>query len=144
MSSFTGRCLCGAVQYTCSVAPMISGHCQCEDCRRASGSGHSSHMMVPRSAVTLSGAVTAYERTADSGNRVTRAFCPVCGAPVYSLNDSSPDTMVLRASTLDDLSVFQPIAVVYASRAAPWDVIDPDLMRFDAMPPMGPAQLARR
>lgn len=136
--SFTGRCLCGAVRYECSATPLMAGHCQCEDCRRSSGTGHGSHLAVPASSLRLEGTLTRYERTADSGNVVTRAFCPVCGAPILSTNAAAPELTFLRASSLDDLDVFQPIAVVYASRAASWDKLDPALMHFDTMPPMAP------
>ena len=102
------------------------------------GTGHSSHMAVPRAAVSLSGAVAVYARPADSGNIVSRAFCPNCGAPVYSLNDAMPDLMFIRASTLDDLEVFKPQMIVYASRGASWDHFDAGLPRFDRMPPMVP------
>lgn len=133
--SFTGRCLCGAVSYSCSAEPMMAGHCHCEDCRRSSGSGHSSHLAVPDMAVTLTGEVKGYARAADSGNMVTRYFCPNCGSALYSTNSAMPGMMFLRASTLDDLEVFKPQMHVYASRAASWDARQEDLPAFDLMPP---------
>jgi hypothetical protein len=72
---FQGGCLCGAVHYECSAEPMTSGHCQCIDCRKSSGTGHSSHLAVPRGAVSVSGVVATYDRAADSGHIVSRAFC---------------------------------------------------------------------
>lgn len=135
-SSFQGGCLCGAVHYESAAEPVMSGHCQCIDCRRSSGSGHSSHLAVPKDAVSITGAVTIYDRPADSGNIVSRAFCPTCGAPIYSLNSAMPQMIFLRASSLDDLEAFKPQVVVYASRAASWDYIDPDLPAFEKMPPM--------
>ena len=134
-SPFQGGCLCGDVRYQCSAEPMMSGHCQCNDCRRASGTGHSSHLAVPMNAVSILGAVKVYDRKADSGNVVGRAFCPSCGSPVYSVNSGMPGLMFLRASSLDDLEVFKPQVVVYTKRAAPWDHIDPNLPAFETMPP---------
>lgn len=131
----SGRCLCGQVHYECSGPAMMSGHCQCEDCRKSSGTGHSSHLAVPRAAVTMRGDVTIYAKAADSGNLVSRAFCPTCGSPVYSLNSAMDELLFLRASSLDDLDVFQPQMVVYTSRGARWDRIDPALPRFETMPP---------
>lgn len=133
---FQGGCLCGAVRYESAAEPVMSGHCQCIDCRRSSGSGHSSHLAVPKDAVSVAGAVTIYGRPADSGNIVSRAFCPTCGAPIYSFNSAMPQMIFLRASSLDDLEVFKPQVVVYASRAASWDHIDPELPAFEKMPPM--------
>jgi hypothetical protein len=96
-------------------------------------------MAVPRASVSLSGKVTEYTSPADSGNPVTRAFCPTCGAPVYSTNAAMPDLIFLRASSLDDMEVFQPQMVVYASRAPSWDHMDPGLPSFAIMPPIPPA-----
>ena len=106
-TSFEGGCLCGAVRYKSDAEPAMGGHCQCVDCRKSSGTGHCSHMAVPRAAVTLSGRVTTYDRPADSGNMVSRAFCPVCGSAVYSLNAAMPQLMFIRASSLDDVEVFK-------------------------------------
>lgn len=133
---FTGGCLCGSVHYECSAEPTMSGHCQCIDCRKSSGTGHSSHLAVPHGAVSISGAVTVYDKAADSGHIVSRAFCSACGAPVYSLNDAMPDLMFIRASSLDDLEVFKPEMVVYASRGASWDSFDAALPKFPKMPPV--------
>lgn len=114
---------------------MMAGHCHCEDCRRTSGSTRSSHMAVPEAPVAMSGVVTLYERAADSGNIVARAFCPTCGAPVFSRNVAMPGLIFLRASSLDDLEAFRPTMVVYASRVPSWDTPGPDLPTFANMPP---------
>lgn len=132
---FTGGCLCGAVRYRCDADPVMTGHCHCEDCRRSSGTGHSSHLAVPEASVALTGAVTAYARPADSGHLVTRAFCPACGAPVFSTNEGMPGLTFLRASSLDDLEVFQPQMHVWTGRAASWDPPTAGLPAFDRMPP---------
>lgn len=133
--AFTGGCLCGAVRYDCAGEPAMAGHCHCDDCRRSSGSGHSSHLAVTQTSVTMTGEVKGYARPADSGNMVTRYFCPACGAALYSTNSAMPGMMFLRASSLDDLEVFKPQMHVYASRAASWDRRDEALPAFDVMPP---------
>jgi hypothetical protein len=132
---FSGGCLCGAVRYTCDAEPIMAGHCHCEDCRRSSGSGHSSHLAVPEAAVVLTGETKAYVRPSASGNPVTRAFCPECGAPVFSKNPAMPGMLFLRASSLDDLEIFKPQMHVWAVRAASWDSPSTGLPAFDKMPP---------
>ena len=133
--TFTGGCLCGAVRYSCSAAPMMAGHCHCEDCRRSSGTGHCSHLGVPDEAVAMTGQATRYDRPADSGNVISRHFCPTCGAPAFSRNSGMPGLIFLRASSLDDLEVFKPQMHVYSSRAANWDKPTEGLPAFDTMPP---------
>src|SRR6266849_2302909 len=135
-SRFQGGCLCGSVRYESAADAVMTGHCHCTDCRKSSGSGHASHMAVPKEAVSVTGTVTTYDKAGDRGNIVSRAFCPICGAPVYSLNAAMPDLVFLRASSLDDLEVFDPQMIVYASRAASWDHMDSKLPSFPTMPPM--------
>ena len=132
--SFSGGCLCGAVRYE-GAEPGPGGHCQCHDCRRSSGSGHCSHMVVPEAGFSVVGALSFYDATADSGNVISRGFCPTCGAPVYSRNSGMPGLLFLRASSLDDPEVFQPQMVVFRKEAPSWDLVDPALPAFDAMPP---------
>lgn len=137
-SKFTGGCLCGAVRYESQADPVMAGHCHCADCRKSSGTGHSSHLAVPKPSLVVTGEVTLFDRPADSGNVVSRAFCPTCGAPVYSLSPAMPDMIFLRASSLDDPEVFRPQMVVYTKRAPSWDHMDSQLPSFVAMPPGGP------
>lgn len=138
-TSFTGGCLCGAVHYESTALPEMMGHCQCVDCRKTSGSGHRSHAFVPGDAVRITGDVKIYEHPADSGNVVGRAFCPECGSPIYSLNSGMPGAIVLSASSLDDQEIFKPQMVVYHSRGASWDTLDPSLPTFETMPPNAPS-----
>ena len=105
VQAFTGGCLCSAVRYSCTDEPAMAGHCHCEDCRRSSGSGHSSHLLVTEASVTLTGRTQSYARPADSGNLVSRHFCPTCGAALFSRNAAMPGMIFLRASSLDDLEV---------------------------------------
>lgn len=137
---FSGGCLCGAVRYQSGSEPAVAGHCQCEDCRRTSATGHASHMAIPADAFQLEGSTTRYDKAADSGNIVSRHFCPTCGSAVYSTNSGVQGRVFVRASSLDDPEVFQPQMVVYASRAPSWDHMAPGLPAFDTMPP--PAEMS--
>ena len=88
---FVGGCLCGAVRYDSQADRVVAGHCHCEDCRRSSGTGHGSNLLVPKDAVTIARDIKLYERKADSDNVVDRAFCPECGSHLYSLNPGMPE-----------------------------------------------------
>ena len=91
-------------------------------------------MIVPEAAFSISGDVRGYEKPADSGNMVTRHFCPTCGSPVYSTNAGMPGLVFIRASSLENLEDFKPQMIVYTDRAATWDRMDPDLPGFARMP----------
>lgn len=131
--SIIGGCLCGAVRYQCTEE-FGGGHCHCIDCRKTSGTGHGSHMIVPESGFTLTGELRWFDKPADSGNLVRRHFCPTCGSAIHSTNSGMPGMVFVRASSLDDLSVFKPQMVVYTDRAASWDHMDPALPGFATMP----------
>ena len=131
--AITGGCLCGAVRYDCAEEAG-GGHCHCEDCRRSSGTGHCSHMIVPQAGFSITGNVRFFDKPADSGNMVSRGFCPTCGSAVYSLNSIAPDLVFVRASSLDDPDIFKPQMVVYTDRAPAWDVMDSNLPAFEGMP----------
>lgn len=138
----SGSCLCGAVNWTSTAEPMLVGHCHCVDCRKSSGTGHCTHLVIPADAFTVSGEVRIYDRPADSGNMVSRGFCPTCGSAVYSTNSGREGMVFPRASSLDDPDAVTPQMIVYSSRAASWDHMDPDLPAFAEMPEEMPAQLA--
>jgi len=138
--NFSGGCACGAVRYECNADPIAAGHCQCRACQRDSdsGTGHGSHIMLPKAASTVTGDVKFYDSPADSGNIVSRGFCPTCGTSVLSHNSGMPDMMAVRAASLDDPSLFEPMLVVFTESAQPWDTLDEDLPSFPKMPDMMP------
>lgn len=135
-----GGCLCGAVRYEGETEPVIQGHCQCRDCQRASGTGHISIMAVPEAEITLTGDLTFFEMTADSGNTVRRGFCPKCGSSVLNKNDAMADMLFLMAGCLDDPNQLDPVVAVYTSRGNHWDHLDSSLISFPEMPPQVPGQ----
>lgn len=139
-TGFTGGCLCGAVRYASTADPVMAGHCYCADCRQSSGSDHCTHLMVPKPAFSVTGEVRLYDRPADSGNMVSRAFCPTCGSAMFSTNSGMADLIFPRASSLDDPEVARPGMAVYVSRAPSWSRIDPTLPAFQTMPARDPGQ----
>ena len=123
----TGGCACGAVRYESASDPVFSLHCHCRACQRASGTGHGTSVMVPAAGFSISGSLSFHDSRSDSGNTVSRGFCPVCGSPVLNRNSGYPEMRYIHVGSLDDPSVFKADAVVYSSSAQPWDHVDPNL-----------------
>ena len=136
--AFSGSCLCGAVSLESTAEPMVVGHCHCVDCRKSSGTGHCTHIIIPRAALKITGDLAFYDHPTDSGNMVSRGFCPTCGCAVYSTNSGMPDMAYPRASCLDDPEIVKPDLIVYTSRAPSWDHMDPNLPAHAEMPEEGP------
>lgn len=52
-STVRGRCLCGGVQYEVTGKPLRFYHCHCGRCRKSSGTGHASNLlMTPHTGIT--------------------------------------------------------------------------------------------
>jgi hypothetical protein len=131
---FTGGCMCGAVRYECSAEPVSMGICHCRDCQQATGSAFAAGMLVPQNAVTITGNVTYYDVTGDSGSIIGRGFCPICGSRLFS-KPPIPELIGIMAGSLDDPSWFKPQAEIYVASAQPWGSLNPDLPKFAKLPP---------
>src|SRR5215813_12254382 len=131
---FSGGCACGAIRYECAAAPAFSWNCHCRDCQRASGSAFCPVLYVPRTALTISGKSRYYEVKAESGNRVSRGFCPHCGSPVFIQAELVPELQGLWAASLDHPSLFQPQVHVWTDSAQPWDHMTPTLAKIATAP----------
>lgn len=127
MKAYTGGCSCGFIRYQVDSNPQFSFHCQCRKCQRITGTGHSSQMMFPVSAVTVNGELQYFKQKADDGNTTTSGFCPTCGNPLVTKSDGYPDVVFIHAASLDDPALFKPQIVVWHSSAQPWDYLDPQL-----------------
>lgn len=133
---YTGGCACGAIRYETSCVPIFESHCQCIDCQKRSGTGHSSYLTFPRLAdVAIVGEAKTWRVTADSGDDKIHAFCPVCGTPVHVTFVAMPGLIAIHAASLDDPGQFSPHALTYSIRGHAWDRMDSSLQTFERMPP---------
>jgi hypothetical protein len=130
----TGGCLCGAVRFAASGAPMFTGNCHCRDCQRSSGSGFTPALFFLTAAVQVDGEVKYYESQSDRNQAVHRGFCPHCGSQLFSKLEMMPTMLGLRAGTLDDPAQFSPQMDIYTASAAPWDTMNPALPKFPGAP----------
>lgn len=131
---FSGGCRCGAVRYDCAAAPMFTGNCHCRDCQYASGGAYSTIVGVPTEALALTGELATYTVRAESGNRVTRKFCPQCGSPILSALSANPGMTVLKAATLDDPGWLRPAMHIWTERGQPWAETSPTSPKFEKNP----------
>jgi hypothetical protein len=122
MGKLDGRCLCGAMTYTCDADPLFTAICHCKDCQRQSGTAFSIVVGVPRDAFRLEGDTAKDVTTVgeDHGGKNERKFCGECGSPLITSNQSLPDVYILKAGTLDDTSWLNPQIEVWGASAQPW------------------------
>jgi hypothetical protein len=82
-TKFTGGCLCGRVRDECSGDPFFMGNRHCRDCQKAGGGAYEPDIGLPASALKITGMVKYYDKKADSGNTLSRGFCPECGSSLF-------------------------------------------------------------
>ena len=131
----TGKCLCGSVSYSVQGDPVRMAHCHCRDCQRASGAGHMSLAFFKADQVDFQGETKAFAVTADSGNVVTRHFCPTCGSRISTQNSARPGLVGLPVGLMEERDWFAPQAVVFTKNCSGWDATPTDIPNFEAAAP---------
>lgn len=117
----TGGCLCGAVRYRCTEAPLMTGSCHCRDCQRATGAAFATLLVFRKGTVTVEGdALITRTHKGDSGKNVYRSHCRECGSPVLAEYDVTPDFTTVMAGTLDDPGLVRPEWAIYTASKQPW------------------------
>ncbi len=130
-----GGCLCGAIRYTVGAEITELRACHCTHCQKASGAAGSVNAVIPSAALTITrGTPRCFAATADSGRTLYRYFCGDCGSPIYSRRETSPETSVLRAGTLDEDGDMTITTTIWTRSARRWAYIDPASRQFPAQP----------
>ena len=133
--AITGGCLCGAVRFAVAAdEPLGVRQCWCRVCQYLGAGSGTVNVIFPKEAVTVSGPLTDYVSTADSGSVMHRRFCARCGTPVFSEAEPRPGQIIVRAGCLDDPEVARPGAIIWTKSAPGWACFDPALPRVEGQP----------
>ena len=135
-----GRCLCGGVTIALASDPVGARTCLCRDCQKFGGGNGTTNAFFAEDSVSYEGDLTWYESVADSGNTTWRAFCPKCGAHIFTRGSGRPDLLGVRTGALDDSDLIAPQAVIWTDSAPAWLALDPELPNFPKAPPVAPAR----
>jgi hypothetical protein len=131
---YTGGCLCGALRYEARGEPTASGHCYCDDCRRASGSGFIPFMVFPSGALAVRGEARQYRSPAVSGRVAVRNFCPECGGLVFGGVLGESASFTVYAGSLDEPARFAPRLAIFVAARPGWAPVPPGLECFAGLP----------
>jgi hypothetical protein len=117
----TGGCQCGAIRYEITSFPLLLYTCNCTDCQRQTGSAFALNMPVKfKDFRILQGEPNGWHHTSPNGTAVISRFCGHCGTRLFGERDGRPETISLRAGTLDDTSWLVPVAHFFTRSAQPW------------------------
>jgi len=131
---YTGRCLCGSVQFEIHAPIQNIVYCHCSKCRKAQGSAFATNGNVASHAFRFTKGedqLTGYK----SSPTQTKYFCRHCGSPVISKKSDTPSVVRIRLGTIESPINEQPEAHIFTGSKADWDIICDDLPQFkDAQP----------
>jgi hypothetical protein len=118
-----GTCNCGAISIEGEADPAAVSVCHCTDCQTSSGSAFRVAVPVKGDSFTVSGKPTIYiKTTAESGNPRAQAFCPSCGASLYSTTpgEGKQPMYIVRVGMLRQRDQLAPKRQIWWRSARNW------------------------
>ncbi len=117
---FTGSCLCGAVAFRIAGRIKAFYHCHCQRCRKASGTGHASNVIVALDSAAWPRGEDRLRRFEVPGARYFYTqFCADCGSPLPRIA-SERGVAVIPAGALDEAPELAPTGRIFQDSRAAW------------------------
>lgn len=124
MSTIKGGCYCGAVRYESTGKVLRWVNCHCPDCRKLSGATFASVIAVEASGFHFVQGEDHLQSFQSSPGK-QRCFCRNCGSQVIAKFESRPETVLLRAGSVDGDPGVRPDTHIWVTHKAPWyDILD--------------------
>jgi len=134
----SGGCLCGAIRFRTTAAPVRALACHCTTCKQRTGSAYGVGVYFQDEAVEwLQGTRSTYELHSDtSGRWIRNEFCPSCGTTVSWTLEMRPGLRAIAGGSFDDPTWYRIEAHIWA-RSARDDMCYPDDLPVypEALPP---------
>ncbi len=131
--SLSGSCLCGAVRYEITGDDGRFWHCHCQRCRKATGTGHASNVLLKPDKVVWTGEELLKRYTVPDARAFASVFCGNCGSMMPRV---APDMSiaVVPAGTLDNDPGLRPEARIFQDSRAEWSCDDSRVPGYDTYP----------
>lgn len=131
---FTGSCLCGQVRYEISGKAKSFYHCHCQRCRKATGTGHASNIMVKVDKLNwLSGEALLRRYTVPEAERFYSHFCSACGSPMPR-DVPELGITIISAGSLDNEPSIQANTRIFWDSRSSWSCNGEDLTCYAEYP----------
>lgn len=130
MSTRTGHCLCGGVQFSARGEPQSVGHCCCRMCQTSVGAVGISWATYPGTGVGISGDTLRWYRSSD---KAERGFCSRCGASV-AWRKLDGKVIDLTVALFDEPNELPPSFTIWASKKPRWLKLDEHLPQHPTQP----------
>ena len=130
-----GSCLCGAVKYVVTGDPQNFFHCHCSRCRKSSGTGHASNIIMTGASLDwLSGKEQLAGYKVPDAKFFGTVFCSTCGSPMPRYSPER-QVAVVPAGSLDSEPAIEPTGRIFRDSAASWSCSTDAIPEFEQYPP---------
>ena len=118
-----GSCLCGAVRYELTEAPVWAHNCHCSRCRKTRGAAFSSNLFFTIDALRYTrGGEFLRTFKPPTAERFTHVFCSRCGSTLPSRIEAV-GLVGVPMGGVDDDPGGGPLAHIFVESKAPWFMI---------------------
>ena len=131
----SGRCHCGATSYTATGDIVGGGICFCSNCQGIGGGGPNYALSLTNYTVSVKGEPKVYSHPGGTGEMIDKTFCANCGVHLLAQGGGNSHLLRVKAGTLDDPNLYQPMAQLWTSDARAWHTLNPELPAFGRNPP---------
>jgi len=132
--AFKGSCLCGSVKYELTGESKRFYHCHCQRCRKATGTGHASNLMVKQENFKwLCGEAGLKRYNVPEAERFYTCFCAECGS---AMPRDVPEIgmIIIPAGSLDHEISIKPEARIFWDSRAEWSCHGDGIKTFSEYP----------
>ena len=114
-------CSCGELQVEVSGAPKAVVACSCTNCQKRTGSvfGVSAYF-ANNQILAKNGKFNSFTSTGDSGGKIERHFCPICGSTVFWEAEFIPQSVGIAVGCFSDPQFPKPIAAAWCASKHEW------------------------
>lgn len=124
---YSGGCLCGALAYRASGAPIEVGYCHCHLYQRSTGAPVAAWAsFLVADFAYIDGKPTLY-RSSQHGQR---EFCSRCGTQIAYRDSKNAKTVDVNVGSLRDPSAVNPQYHIWYESRIPWFETADDLPRY--------------
>ncbi len=136
-----GGCLCGAIRYRSTAAPVRGVICHCSMCRKHSGAPVLAFVHFPLESFRwLEGEPARYQ----SSKFAQRGFCPACGSTISMHEEVLDDRVQVAVGSLDEPERVKMNDHVWTQEQIPWFQVNDALPRFDRSSTAVPSKASER
>ena len=112
VSTVTGSCLCGSVQYTCTGNDRGAVLCHCQNCQKITGSAFAYNYRILKAKLTFTKGEDKIKEYADSATK--------CGCPIYLQNTAFEGLVILHTGSMDSIPQGTPSVELFEENRREW------------------------